>query len=268
MSPLFRRPSEEEDEDKRMELSEHLAELRARIIRSIIYVVVGSIVAAFFVQRIYHFFYQPMETALKGGDVEFKIAFTHFTEPFFVVLQICVVSGLIMTSPLVILEMWGFIRPALTRQERRPLRWIVPMSVVLFLAGVSLAYWVSRYAMRWFIGYVHLFPSAVLYQGPKTYVVFVLKIMAVFGLVFQLPLVLMFLAWAGLLKSESMKRSWRHAIVGISFVGLLVTPSNDAFTMLMLITPVFLLYLGSIWLVRLVEKARAKRTGTASQSAQ
>lgn len=264
MSPFFKRSTAEEDEDKRMELSEHLAELRARIIRSIIYVILGSIISAFFVKPIYDFFYRPMEVAIKGREVEFKIAFTHFTEPFFVVLQICVVSGLILTSPLVILEMWGFIRPALTRQERRPLRWIVPMSIVLFVSGVSLAYWVSRFAMRWFVGYVHLFPSAVLYQGPKSYVVFVLKLMAIFGLVFQLPLVLMFLAWAGLLKSETMKQYWRHAIVAISFLGLMVTPSNDAFTMLMLITPVFLLYLGSIWLVRLVENARAKRTGTAT----
>lgn len=260
MSPLFKRRPTEEDEDKRMELSEHLAELRARIIRSILYVVFGSIVAAFFVQPIYRFFYQPMASALRHGNVEFKIAFTHFTEPFFVVLQICVVSGLILTSPLVILELWGFVRPALTREERRPLRWIVPMSVGLFVAGVSLAYWVSTYAMRWFLGYVNFFPTAVLYQGPKTYVVFVLKLMAVFGIVFQLPLALMFLAWVGLLKSESMRRSWRHAIVGISFVGLLVTPSNDAFTMLMMIFPVFVLYLGSIWLVRLVERARERKT--------
>lgn len=259
MSPFFKRGEPPEDEDKRMELSEHLAELRTRIIRSILYVIAGSIVAAFYVRPIYRFFYQPMATALKGGHIEFKIAFGHFTEPFFVVLQICIVSGLILTSPLVILELWGFIRPALTREERRPLRWIVPMSVALFIAGVSLAYWVSRYAMRWFISYVDFFPTAVLYQGPKTYVVFVLKIMAIFGVVFQMPLVLMFLAWAGLLKSESMKRSWRHAIVGISFLGLMVTPSNDAFTMLMLITPVFCLYLGSIWLVRLVERARERK---------
>ncbi len=257
---------EEPEDDKRMELSEHLAELRSRIVRAITYVIVGSLGSYFFVHPIYEFFYRPMAKALRGSGVEFKIAFGHFTEPFFVVLQICVVTGLIAMSPLVILEMWGFIRPALTRRERRPLRWIVPMSIVLFLAGISLAYWVAQYAMIWFLGYVNIFPKAVLYQGPKTYVVFVLKLMAVFGVVFQLPLVLMFLAWTGLLKSEAMKRSWRHAIVGISFVGLLVTPSNDAFTMLMMILPVFVLYLGSIGLVRLVERSRARKAAHGAEA--
>jgi sec-independent protein translocase protein TatC len=258
MPPLLKR-SAEEDEDKRMELTEHLAELRTRIMRSIAYVIVGSIAAAFFVEPIYRFFYRPMAAALKGGGVEFKIAFAHFTEPFFVVFQICVVSGLIIASPLIILELWGFVRPALTREERKPLRWIVPMSVCLFVAGASLAYGVSTYAMHWFLGYVNMFPHAVLYQGPKSYVVFVLKLIAVFGLVFQLPLLLMFLAWAGLLRSETMKKSWRHAIVIISVVGLFVTPSNDAFTMMIMIVPVFILYLGSIWLVRLVEKSRERK---------
>lgn len=256
---MLKRPQEEHDDDKRMELTEHLAELRTRIMRSILYVVIGAIVAYFLVRPIYDFFYQPMARALTGTQVEFKIVFPHFTEAFFVVLQICVVGGLILVSPLVILEMWGFIRPALTRRERRPLRWIVPMSIVLFLSGVTLAYWVAQYAMTFFLGYVKLFPESVLYQDPRTYVLFVLKLMFIFGLVFQMPLALMFLAWAGLLKSETMKRSWRHAIVGIAFMGLMVTPSNDAFTMLLMVVPVFGLYLGSISLVRIVERSRARQ---------
>ncbi len=256
-------PLEQHDDDKRMELSEHLAELRTRIMRSILYVVVASGLSYYGVRPIYDFFYQPMDRALKGSHIEFKIVFPHFTEAFFVVLQICVVAGLLIVSPLVILEMWGFIRPALTRKERRPLRWIVPMSIVLFISGAWLAYWVAQYAMNWFIGYVKLFPEAVLYQDPRTYVLFVLKLMAIFGVVFQLPLALMFLAWAGLLKSQTMKQYWRHAIVGIAFGGLMVTPSNDVFTMLMMVIPVFTLYLGSIGLVQIMERSRMKRASDA-----
>jgi sec-independent protein translocase protein TatC len=251
------------DDDKRMELSEHLAELRTRIVRSIGYAVVGSIAGYYLFHRIYALLYGPMSRALREAKVDFKIAFGHFMEPFFVVLQISIVAGLILVSPLIILEMWGFIRPALTRRERRPLRWIVPLSLTLFAAGVLLAYWIAQFAMAFFLEFIPLFPTAVLYQGPKTYVLFMLKLMGIFGLVFQMPVVLMFLAWAGLLKSAAMKRSWRHAIVAISFVGLLITPSNDAFTMLMMVVPVFMLYLGSIGLVRIIERKREAASGDA-----
>ncbi|MBM3493619.1 MAG: twin-arginine translocase subunit TatC [Armatimonadetes bacterium] len=247
---------EEHDDDRRMELSEHLAELRTRIVRSMLYAVAGSISGYYLFDRIYRLLYSPMSRALGDAHVDFKIAFSHFMEPFFVVLQISIVAGLIMVSPLIILEMWGFIRPALTRRERRPLRWIVPLSVTLFIAGVLLAYWIAQFAMSFFLEFVPLFPKAVLYQGPKTYVLFMLKLMGIFGVVFQMPVVLMFLGWTGLLKSAAMKRSWRHAIVGISFLGLLITPSNDAFTMLMMVVPVFGLYLGSIGLVRIIERKR------------
>ncbi len=252
----------EPEDDKRMELTEHLAELRTRIVRSIVYAIIGSIAGYYLFHRIYRLLYSPMARALGDAHVEFKIAFGHFMEPFFVVLQISVVAGLIMVSPLVILEMWGFVRPALTRQERRPLRWIVPLSVTLFILGVLLAYWIAQFAMSFFLEFIPLFPKAVLYQGPKTYVLFMLKLMGIFGLVFQMPVVLMFLAWAGLLTSASMKRSWRHAIVAIAFMGLMITPSNDAFTMMMMVIPVFALYLGSIGLVRIIERKReAKADG-------
>src|SRR5262249_12365845 len=152
------------------------------------------------------------------------IMFDHFTKPFFVVLQISIVSGFILAAPFVIGEMWGFIAPALTREEKKPLRYAAPLSVVLFAAGVALGYWVAQFAITWFLSYLAWFPRAVLYQDPKAYVLFMLKMMAAFGIVFQLPVVLMFLAWIGILKSETMKKSWRHAVVGISVIGLFVTP--------------------------------------------
>jgi sec-independent protein translocase protein TatC len=228
--------------------------------RSLLYVGLCATVTYFFVGRIYRFFYAPLYTAVRasGGKVHLTIAFQTFTEAFFVYLQIAVICGLIIASPIVMLELWGFIRPALTPKERKPLRWVVPFSTVLFVLGVALAYWVARFAMVWFLGYISDFPDAVLYQNPKTYILFMLKLMGAFGLVFQLPVVLMFLAWVGILHSDTMRRSWRHAIVGISVVGMVVTPSNDAFTMLIMIIPVIFLYVGSIWLVKLIERKRER----------
>lgn len=248
------------DNEKRMELTEHLAELRNRILRVVLYVIISATACYFFFKPIYRFLLFPMSTLINAHkDEGWKLVFTHFTEPFFVVLKISLIAGLVFMSPFVVFELWGFIAPALTKAERKPLYYVAPMAVVLFFAGVSLAYWVARFAITWFVSYVSWFPQATLLQDPETYVIFILKMMGVFGLVFQLPIVLMFLAWIGLLKSEPMKRSWRYAVVGISLVGVFVTPSNDAFTMLMMIIPVIFLYLGSIWLVRIIERRREAR---------
>lgn len=275
------------EEDKRMELTEHLGELRARIMRCALYIAVSGTACYYAFKPIYHFLFSPMAKALSdhnGGlapkiagwiklgfsqaqaeklatlerpATEWRVVFTHFPEAFFVVLKICAVSGLIISLPLLMMEGYGFLAPALTREEKKPLRYVVPMSIVLFASGVALAYWVSRFAIEWFVGYVALFDNSILLQDPQPYIMFMLKMMAVFGLVFQLPVALMFLAWVGILKSAMMKKTWRHAIVGISVVGLFVTPSNDVFTMLVMIVPVIGLYLGSIWLVQLIEKKRA-----------
>lgn len=246
------------DDEKRMELTEHLGELRARIIRSLLYLTGGATICYFYFQPIYRFLFRPMAAAMQGRS-EWKIVFKHFPEAFVVVLQVSIVAGLIIAAPLITMEMWGFVSPALTREEKRPLRYIAPFSVFLFACGVALAYWVSRFAIGFFVGYIAWFPNGVLYQDPAAYVMFILKIMAIFGLVFQLPIVLMFFAWIGLLRASMMKRSWRTAIVAIAVLGLFVTPGNDAFTLLMMIVPVFILYLGSIWLVQMVERRRERR---------
>jgi sec-independent protein translocase protein TatC len=257
---LFRQKAKPQlnDEEKRMELTEHLAELRSRIIRTILYVTAGASICYFYFKPIYAFLFYPMQRAIEGR-ADWKIVFTHFPQAFFVVLQISIVAGLIVVAPLVTYEMWAFLAPALTREEKKPLRYVAPLSVALFMGGVALAYWVAQFAIQWFVGYVSWFPNGVLYQDPKAYVMFILKAMGIFGLVFQLPIVLMFLAWIGILRSEGMKKSWRTAVVGISVVGLFLTPSNDAFTMLMMIIPVIGLYLGSIWLVQVIERSREKR---------
>ena len=242
-----------------MELTEHLGELRSRIIRIGLYIVVGATACYYKFQLLYGFLFRPMYVAMAGSKLEWKVVFSNFTEAFFVVLQVSFFAGLILASPFVIAELYGFISPALTKEEKKPLRYVVPMSVVLFAMGVSLAYWTASFAIVWFVDYVRLFPNGALYQDPKAYVMFMLKMMGMFGLVFQLPVLLSFLAWVGMLTAGGMKRTWRHAVLVISVVGLIVTPSNDMFTMLMMIIPVIILYLGSIILVGFIEKRRKKR---------
>ncbi len=246
------------DDEKRLELHEHLGELRSRILRCIFYIAVGGIICYFYFKPIYAFLFYPMEQALKPYP-DARIVFMHFTTPFMVVLQISIAAGLIVAAPFVTMELWAFIAPALTKDERRPIKYVAPIGIVLFAMGVSLAYWVARYTVGWFLGFVELFPNAVLYQDPKTYVLFMLKLMAVFGAIFQLPVILMFLAWVGIMKSAWMKKYWRHAIVGISVAGLMVAPSNDTLTIFVMVGPVFVLYGLSIFLVQMIERKRERQ---------
>jgi sec-independent protein translocase protein TatC len=242
-----------------MELTDHLGELRSRIIRVILYLLISSVLTYNFFRPIYRFLFFPMEAVMAAHKAEgWSIRFSTFSEPFFVVLKISIISGLIIVSPFVLFEVWGFIAPALTKDEKKPLRYLAPLATVLFFLGVTLAYWVSRFAIGWFVGYVNWFPHAQLLQDPEMFVMFMLKMMGIFGLVFELPILLMFLAWIGLLNSSSMKKSWRMAIVIISVVGVIITPSNDLFTMVVMIVPVMLLYVGSIGLVRIIERNKEK----------
>lgn len=269
-----------------MELTEHLGELRSRIMRCAIYIATMGTAAYYLFKPMYEFLSAPMKRALEAHNqgpvdiskwlnvgftksqaelivrelrpaTEWKFVIYHFSDAFFIVFKMCIVAGVIFSLPLIMMELYGFIAPALTREEKKPLRYVVPFSILLFFAGVVLAYWVSRFAIEWFVGYVPLFNNSMLLQDPQPYIMFMMKMMGIFGLVFQLPVALMFLAWVGILKSAAMKKTWRHAIVGISVVGLIITPSNDIFTMLVMIIPVMGLYLGSIWLVALIEKKRA-----------
>ncbi len=247
------------DEEMRMELTEHLGELRSRIVRSMIYLIVASSVSYYKFEPLYAWLFRPMTGAMKIAKMDYKIVFHNIPDAFFVVIQVSIVAGIIVALPFIITELYGFIGPALTKEEKRPLKWVIPSSIFLFFLGVGLAYWTAKFAFIWFVDFVRLFPEGVLYQEPKAYVMFMLKLMGIFGLVFQLPVMLMFLAWIGLIRSAGMKKTWRHAILAISVVGLIITPSNDWFTMLMMIVPVIGLYIISIFLVQIIEKKRDKR---------
>ena len=187
-----------------------------------------------------------------GGQTQLPpFAFHSFTDGFFLTLQIATVGGLIVALPLVVLELWGFIAPALTAHEKKGVYFIAPMSVVLFLMGLSCAYLILPMAVHWFLSYIP--PGAVLMQNPLTYIVFVVKLLLVFGLLFELPVVLMFLGKIGIINSALMIRYWRQIAVALFTLAMVVAPSNDPGTMLALAIPLTLLFFASIGLVKLVE---------------
>ncbi len=240
------------DPERRAELVEHLAELRARLIACVVFVAIGMVIAWFSYDWILAFLTKPMAETLRQLDSKFLL--TGFPEAFMIRMQICMVAGLIIMSPLVIWQIWAFVSPGLTPNEKRPLKWIAPLSVVLFVSGVTVCYFIMPAAFKWFASYVP--KGAELRPSVQASVLFTVKMLFAFGVVFQLPVVLMLLAMVGIVDSQMLKGNWRTAMVAVSIVAAVATPSNDAFSMLCMAIPVAGLYLFSILLVWLVEGDR------------
>jgi sec-independent protein translocase protein TatC len=249
--------------DAQMELVEHLAELRTRIFRALLYVAAGMVVTYGLFTPIFQLIWNPIAPSLAKFDGRPMI--TGAMDAFLLRMQVCFIAGLTAAFPFVTYELWGFIAPALTPEERRPISYLAPFSVLLFLAGVGTAYACLPATYSWGLSYVDdLGIGVAVNLQPQQYLLLSVKILLAFGIAFQLPLVLLFLAWIGLITAELMTQYWRHATVIISIVAAILTPSNDPLTMLMMAVPMAGLYLLSIGLVRAFQP-RAGKDGEAAE---
>lgn len=241
---------EEASEDKELELTEHLGELRTRMIRCILYISAGTIVGWIFYNFFFEFLSAPVMPELKTGQTSFLL--TGVAEGFTIKMQISILVGIILALPLVTLEGWRFVAPGLTKTERRAVKLVAPLSILLFISGVVIAYFALPMGIKWLISQNP--PGAKFMPSVAQTLIFILKMYLAFGLVFQMPVILMFLAKVGLVSSAGLKSYWKHAVVVIGIIAAAITPSGDAFTMMMMCVPMCVLYLLSILLVRLVEQ--------------
>lgn len=240
--------------ERRAELIEHLGELRTRLVRSAIYIGLGMIGAWFLYKPIYNALTRQMEPVLKAHAG--KYIFTSITEPFLLKMQVTFVTALILVLPLITIELWRFISPGLMPNEKKPVRWMVPLSILLFAGGTSLCYSILPFAFKWFAYYL---PSnAVIMPSVPGTMKFELLMLLAFGCVFQLPVILMLLAQIGIINSKMLKDNWRYSVVAISIIAASITPSNDVLSMATMAVPLCLLYIASIWLVKFVEKKPRK----------
>jgi len=242
---------DEESSDKQLELVDHLAELRNRIVRCIVYVSVGMAVGWVFYGFFFRLLSAPVMQFLERSGSSFLL--TGVAEGFTIKVQISLLVGIIITLPLITMEGWAFIAPGLTKSERRAVKLVMPLSILLFILGVALGYFIMPTGIKWLIGQNP--PGARFMPSVAQTLLFILKMYLAFGLVFQMPVVLMFLAKAGLVSSKTLRSYWRQAVVALFIIAAAVTPSGDAFTMMMMCAPMVVLYVLSIGLVRIVEKS-------------
>ena len=238
---------------------DHLAELRRGLLRSLLYVLVATCAAWFFRGSIFYVMQWP---AVKGAQMIGMRGFTfRIFEPaggLTLMMYAALIVGAIVAAPAWLAELVHVGNPALTRQERRVAMLLVPGAIALFLAGAAFCYVISPL----FFAFLFKFNQS-LGVSPEVamtpYLKFFVLCLVVFGLSFELPLVLLFLVYIGVLNSRMLIDRWRGAVVLITIFAAIVTPTTDPGTMTLMALPMVLLYFLSIWLARLVEKVRPQQ---------
>ncbi|HEX6947378.1 MAG TPA: twin-arginine translocase subunit TatC [Acidimicrobiia bacterium] len=233
--------------DRPQSILSHLNELRWRILKAAVAVIVFGILALIFVDELRTILERPFNVA----DPEAALQTFDATEQWGVLMRIGLFGGMILGSPVILYQTWAFVVPALTPKEKR---WAVPLVsafVVLFAAGVLFAYWILPRGLDFLLG---IFPDIENNLRMASYYSFVLRFLLAFGLAFTYPIFLFAAAAFGVVSSARLARGRRWAVIIVVTIAALITPTGDAFTLLALSLPLYAMYEGTYWLIRLILK--------------
>jgi len=237
-----------------MPMLDHLEELRHRLLWSLGAVAFATVLslAVVFIFPVIRFLELPIRPYLPAH----KLAFTHTTDPFDIAMHTSIVFGIVLSLPVLLHQAWGFVRPAMTRQEERVIRWAAGGSLLLFLVGVALAWvLVLPMAVQWLMGLQTDALTPVI--TAREYFAFAVDMALAFGLGFQLPVVIVGLVWLDVITPERLGRYRRVALFGSVVVGALLTPGDLVWTTIAMAAPLYALYeLGIIAGRRIVPRRR------------
>jgi sec-independent protein translocase protein TatC len=228
-------------------LTEHLAELRTRLIKIVLAVIIGTVVA--FTKANYLF--EILKMPLLKVNPNLKLYFLSPTEPFFTAFKISFLAGFILVSPFVFYQIWKFIEPALYEHEKKLVSPFVIFTTLFFIIGCLFSFYlVLPVAIGFFINFGNIQLGAEAIFSVKEYVSFVLRMILAFGLTFELPVVLSLLARLGLVTPEFLVKSRPYFIVLAFIIAAIITPTPDAISQLMLAIPLILFYEVSILMAK------------------
>jgi sec-independent protein translocase protein TatC len=249
-------PEEGPPGDREMSFWEHLAELRSRLLWAILFWAIGSVIAWVYYDKIFWMLVKPIEPALRKYEI--PVTLQSIFEPLMLKLQISIAAGLVIAFPGILYEVIAFVWPALYPHEKRFALKLIPASLILFGAGVFLAYNLIPVAALFMLqmGLPHMDNPGIKVQVlnfARQYLWSVAKIAAACGVLFQMPLVMMFLGKLGVVSAKGLMRYWRHAIVAIFTLSAIITPTIDPVNMTLLAGPIVGLYFLSVLLVYLTQ---------------
>jgi sec-independent protein translocase protein TatC len=245
-----------------MSFLQHLDELRRRIIYSSLYVVAGLGVCWGFHEQIFAIMQKPIMSALASHHLDQKLVYLNPTDPFNMYLKISFLAGIFVASPFVLYQVWAFIAPGLYRNERRYVMPFMFSTVGLFLAGG-------------YFGYKMVYPTAldflIAFSGQFTpmitiseYTNLFLTIIGGLGIVFEMPILVFFLALMGILSAGWMWRNFRYSILVIFIIAAIITPTTDIMNMCIFAAPMIVLYLASIGVAWFVHPTQRKKRAQSS----
>jgi len=246
--------------DDRFTLFEHLDELRKRLMWAIVALALGVVVAAVFNGLVFDLLLYPLKQVRGLDPAAYKLTTFSPAEPFMTSLKIWVVVGIMLAAPFLIWQMWAYLGPAFTSTEKRYFYPVVIATTALFLGGVVFGYLVVLpKGLQFLLGFGS--GNFNIQNRASDYFTFVALFVLAFGAVFEMPVVLVLLAKVGVLDDKFLRKNRRYAIVINAVVAAVITPSQDAFSMLAMFIPLVILYEISIPLARLVQPKREADAG-------
>ena len=254
-------------EEKEMPFLDHLEELRWRIFKSLIALVIFSVISFVYIDEIFAWLVRPYNEAVEvvvkdhpelGGQNTPRLVFLNPTGGFMIYLKLAFTVGLIASLPSIFYQIWKFVAPGLMANERRAAPLIVFFTTLCFLSGAAFCYFV---VLKYGLGFLLGFQTATLVPmiSIEEYFGLVTTLIMVFGLVFEMPVLAYFLTKLGLLTPEFLRQKRQYGVVVIFIVAAVVTPSVDAFTQILLAVPLLVLYEISIWVSKLALPAEMKK---------
>jgi sec-independent protein translocase protein TatC len=265
-------------EEKEMTFLDHLEELRGHIIRAVLAVIILTVLAFIYVPWIFeNIVFAPAkldfptfkymcqlgklfnaEESLCITELPFKVQSRNMTGQFMMSITASFVIGLIASFPYVVWELWSFVRPGLQTKERKFSRGAVSVISFLFLLGVFFGYYLLSPMTIWFLATYSISNVISNEFDITSYVSTISGLVLGCGLLFQFPMVVYFLSKIGIVTPDLMRKYRRHSIVGILFIGAIITPSADPFTLTLISLPLYLLFEISIFTSAVVVKRKRR----------
>lgn len=236
--------------DEKLPFTEHLEELRKRIIICLLSIGIGCAISYAFAKSIFNFLAKPLHNALPPGG---SLIFTNPTEAFTTYLKTAFISGIFLAIPVILYQLWEFITPGLYEKEKKYLTPFVLISSFLFIAGASFGYFfVLPPAFHYLMGFasnsIHALPSM------REYFNFASKLLLAFGIIFEVPILIFFLSKVGIVNYKMLCKFQKYAIILSFFLGAILTPGPDVFSQFMMTIPLLTLYEISILIARVFGK--------------
>ena len=249
-----------EDENKQSSFVDHLAELRSRLVKSIIWLFIFFIFSYIFSEDIYRFLVEPYAEAVRNDETNRRMIFTALHETFITYLKVAFFAAIFITSPIILTQIWKFVAPGLYKNEKRALLpYLIATPTLFFLGGMLVYYLIMPLAIKFFLSFetTTQFTNLPIQLEAKVneYLSLIMRLIFAFGISFQLPVLLSLLARVGFIHSQYLKKRRKYVIIIIFSVAAILTPP-DPITQIGLGIPLLILYELSILSVRLIEKKK------------